>query len=167
MEKVDEYVQEVTDRIDDWYNSTNEFLDKASNAWNRLQRLKDKYFDLETRATCAGGLNYERMGMYGCKIQTSHTYGIEDVLVELAEVEEEYEEAFRAYEVARMELIDVVESAGLTDVQQRVMYLRHADGSHMNYYEIARKAGLRNYDSAWYQYKKAYVKIANYLRGAA
>ena len=75
-----------------------------------------------------------------------------------------YQIALQAYENARKELIKVIQSAGLTAVQQRVLYLACTDYPQPSFKEIARRAGLKDEGAAWYHYKKGFVNVALHLQ---
>lgn len=164
----DPYVEEATVRNDALYDMTCDVLDRAGYAYEKMMRCKERCEMLSNRATQCGCMNYERMGMYGVKIISSHNdHAVEDLYCDLYEAEEEYEESKKEYEKARQELIDLIQSAGLSDRQQRVMYLRYVDGTYPDFNKIAYRCGLPSYGAAWQQYKRAFVKIAMHLKGRA
>lgn len=161
----DEYGEELTEQIENWQNNVDDVLSKAGDAHHKMMRCLERYETLSARATSCAGIDYARMGRYGVKITSSHNNSIEDVYCDLYDAEVDYQNARIAYEDARFELIDLIETAGLTDKQQRVMYLRYADGTYPDFNIIARRCGLASYWAACKQYERGFVKIATYLRG--
>lgn len=161
----DEHVEEVTYKIEDLMFRTDDRLSLPGDAFRKVKEAQEKYELLFNRATGVSGIDYAGKGKYGCKIDTS--YGsTDDVLVDLLEAEEEYEQAMDDYAKAREDLIALVESAHLNDDEQKVMYLRNMYDDYPSFESISQRCGFKDRYRAWYLYKKGFVKISNVLRGS-
>ena len=159
----DPYIAERTDYIDDLYNAASEELQRVPAARRRLARAFERYEEARARATGAGGLNYERMGRYGVKIDASHNdHATEDAYIAMLDAEAEYAQALVVYRDEREHQERLLDEAGLTENQKRVVAMRY-DGTYPDYNVIAAMTGLPSYWAASKQEQRGFVKIAMYL----
>lgn len=159
----DPHVEEVTARIDALYNRTSDELQRVPEARRRLCRAFERYEEARARATSAGGINYERMGRYGVKIDASHNdHGTEESYIAMLDAEAEYAQAVVVYRDEKERQARLLDAAGLTENQKRVIILRY-DGTYPDYNTIAAKTGLPSYWAASKQEQRGFVKLANYL----
>ncbi len=85
-------------------------------------------------------------------------------VINLIDLEDQYREALERVEREKRAVRDLLkEWCTLTDVERRVLYSRWATGPSRQFGEIADLVGLKNHDSAWYYYKKAYTRFAMWL----
>jgi len=117
-------------------------LGEPAKAWNNLQWVGERYKQTENN-------------------QKKH--GLESGDTDLTEIEQEYQEAYKAYEKARNDFIYLIKAAGLTGVQQTIIYLSYITSDTPTFVEIARRAGLKTADKAKNEYEMAFFTIENFL----
>ena len=117
-------------------------LGEPAKAWNNLQWVGERYKQTEKKL---------------------REHSLESGDTDLTEIEQEYQEAYKAYEKARNDLIYLSKAAGLTGVQQTIIYLSYITSDTPTVVEIARRAGLKTADKAKNEYELAFFTIKNFL----
>lgn len=117
-------------------------LGEPAKAWNNLQWVGERYKQTEKKL---------------------REHSLESGDTDLTEIEQEYQEAYKAYEKARNDLIYLSKAAGLTGVQQTIIYLSYITSDTPTFVEIARRAGLKTADKAKNEYELAFFTIKNFL----
>ena len=148
------------ERIDKLYLDTDDKLNSAVDAFEYAQEVHADYEEAVRSASGLRGVSYD-----GVKVQTSHT-SYDDALMRVIEFSERYTAACNVYRVARKQLIELFEKAGLTDTQFRVLSAMYLTGNLKTYEVAARMAGCRNKQQAWRTYKSAFCKCALLVESA-
>lgn len=156
FEKFDEY--------DDMMYYTDCVLSRVRKAKEQAERLYERCVRLRTKLESVGSFDYERMGKLGCKVSSSGGCDTGSKVVNLIDLEEQYKKALELVESEKRAVRDILkECATLTDVERSVLYYRWDTVPSRQFGEIADLVGLKNHDSAWYYYKKAYTRFAMWL----
>lgn len=140
------------------------FLDNAIDLMLYAERLYFRCIELRTTLESAGAIDYERMGKLGCKVSGGGGYDTGSRVLDLLELEESYQDILEDIEWRKGDIKKIIyECPDLTDLQKQVMWLRHSDLRQDGFNEVARLAGLKNYDAAWWQYKTGYVRFVDWI----
>lgn len=152
------------DRYDDEMYLTDCVLFSVVNAIRKYEELYEKYIRLRIKIENVGAYDYESAGKLGCKVSGGSGRDLGDRVLDMIEMEETYKESLSNIQSEKQKLHDIIwECNSLTETQKKVLYYRHDSNPARYFDEIARMTGLKNYDSAWYQYKKAYSKFSIWL----
>lgn len=161
----DEHVQQVTNKIDNIYIQTTDYLTRAKDARLRYVKAADNYETAFHRASGARGFCYENP--LGVRIQGGHS-NRDDAMVDLIEKSKVRDNALLYYQCCRFALIMLLNGSGMTDLQKEVVWQHAFLGK--NFADISRDLDYNetNNPSAaiWNVYKRAFVKAAKYLQNA-
>lgn len=156
FEKFDEY--------DDMMYYTDCVLCRVRKAKEHAEELHERCVRLRTKLESVGSFDYERMGKLGCKVSSSGGCDTGSKVVNLIDLEDQYKDALELVESEKSAVRDILKECGtLTDVERSVLYYRWDTTPSRQFGEIADLVGLKNHDSAWYYYKKAYTRFAMWL----
>lgn len=152
------------DTVDEIMFEADKVLMAPCEAGGKLLEARERYLYMETRAQGVAGFNYERMGMYGCKITgtgcTEH-----DALTDFAEAGERLQEAEQKYKEEQAKCIELLRKCDrLTEEQRSVLECRYCNDVRLTGYAvISALCGCTGYKQVYYLCKKAYEVFAMWL----
>lgn len=160
--ETEEYV--TFDEYDDMLYATNKVLMRVANAIHKLESMYEKCVRARTRLESVGSFDYESIGKLGCRVSGGSCKDTGSKVIDLIELEDQYKETLAFVESERQTLKAIIwECPGMTEVQKQVLFYRYDQAPSRNFDEIAEIVGLKNYDAAWYRYKKAYAIFAMWV----
>lgn len=152
------------DTVDEIMFEADRVLMAPCEAGGKLLEARERYLYMETRAQGVAGFNYERMGMYGCKIMGTGCVE-RDALTDFAEAGERLQEAEQKYKEEQEKCIALLEECDrLTDEQRRVLECRYCNDVRLTGYAvISALCGCTGYKQVYYLCKKGYENFAMWI----
>lgn len=154
----------VWDDLDEQMYQTDKILNKPAVADAECAKAYERYLVYRERAYSPRGIDYERTAKYGCRIGGG-CGGTHDAIMDMIELQTEYDDKKKEYEDAKRELYALLKSCDtLTSLERKFLEERHMSRHGKGYTYLANRYKLRNYHAALYIYKKAYTTFSEWLR---
>ena len=154
------YLSDEEDAVDNIYSGTLDELQSAVQAWKLVERAWDKFYEKKMSLSAAGAIRYDNP--LGCKVQSSNAMTMDKEIVELLELEEDYNEAVRYYNSVYDHVKQLLLDSNLTDTEYRVMTAKYLCHDYPTFQTVARRTRMAQ-SAAFKVYKRAFVKVAAYV----
>lgn len=142
------------------YGITVDELQAAVQAWKLVERAWDKFYEKKMRLSAAGAIRYDIL--LGCKVQSSNSVTLDKEVIELLELEEEYNESVRYYNKVYDHVKQLFININLTDTEYRVMIAKYLYRDYPTFQTVAGRTRMTQ-SAAFKAYKRAFVKVAAYV----
>lgn len=154
------YLSDEVYVVDNLYDSTLDELQSATQAWKLVERKWDKFYEKKKRLSASEASRYNNL--LGCKMQSGNSMIFDKEIIEMLELEEEYNESVRYYNKVYDHVKQLLLNSNLTDTECRVMIAKYLYRDYPTFATVARRTRMTQ-SAAVKAYRCAFVKVAAHI----
>lgn len=139
------------------------YLNQLRNSNNAVRFIKMKLEELYTAATSTSSGDMSEVAKLGCRVQTSHRNHTEDILVEMADMDNMLNDLLDEIETQNAKFDKMMNDAGLTETQQQVMRFRYCTEKQQSFETIKTLLKFNNTKTVWNLYSRSLAQLAKYM----